>query len=207
MKICWVLFLLNSLQTDDSYKDLKDITKPAEEYSDAAAVDVDDMKLLNNVGGGTVDNINIVRKKFGQEVDIREDDLNNADADVDVDRDHRVDEPVGGDPQAVPEVWPELGSINHTIHDETKKNQNIVYKHTSCDLTAKLPSILNLGFGAKDARVEIVDNLYDGQGLENRGRAAQQPAIGISKRSCDWSEKSESEADWPIGEKKRDLLG
>ena len=63
------------------------------------------------------------------------------------------------------------------------------------------------GFGAKDARIEIVDNQFDGQGLENRDRAAQQPAIGISKRSCDWSEKSESEADWPIGEKKRDLLG
>ena len=90
------------------------------------------------------------------------------------------------------EMYEDLGTENYLSHTETEtKFCNLVYKHTSCDMTATLPSTSNLGFGIYTARGQhMLDNLWD----------------GLSQHR-DWTEQSESEAEWPIGSSKRDLLG
>ena len=156
---------------------------------------------------GTVVNIvNVTRNtetKFDQEDEEIEEETKLSDPD------HHGAELAAGDPLDRPEVWPDLGTETHHSHTETETEN-------SCDMTATLPSTSNLGFGIYTARGQhMLDNLRDGLsqhgGLDNRAEAAQgqtvQSACVQSYSSRDWTEQSESEAEWPIGSSKRDLLG
>ena len=98
------------------------------------------------------------------------------------DPDHHGAELAAGDPLDRPEVWPDLGTETYLSNTETETE-------TSCDITATLPSTSNLGFGIARGQ-HMLNNLWD----------------GISQ-DRDWTEQSESEAEWPIGSSKRDLLG
>ena len=131
---------------------------------------------------GTVVNIvNVTRStetKFDQEDEEIEEEPKLSDPDQ-----HGA-ELAAGDPLDRPEVWPDLGKEPHHSITETKTE-------ISCDSTATLPSTSNLGFGIYTARGQhMLDNLWD----------------GLSQHR-DWTEQSESEAEWPIGSSKRDLLG
>ena len=206
----------------------KKVKRDARTVDDETVV-MNNTKTVGNVGHhvdvvvdfgskNTVDRAGIVgnitrntKTKFGQE------DGEIVDESKLADPDHHDAELAAGDPLDRPEVWPDLGTENYLSHTETEtKFCNLVYKHTSCDMTATLPSTSNLGFGDYTARGQhMLDNLWDGLsqhgGLDNRGEAAQgqtvQSACVQSNSSCDWTEQSESEAEWPIGSSKRDLLG
>ena len=173
----------------------KKVKRDARTVDDETVV-MNNTKTVGNVGHhvdvvvdfgskNTVDRAGIVgnitrntKTKFGQE------DGEIADETKLADPDHHDAELAAGDPLDRPEVWPDLGTETYLSHTETETE-------TSCDMTATLPSTSNLGFGIYTARGQhMLDNLWD----------------GLSQHR-DWTEQSESEAEWPIGSSKRDLLG